>query len=172
MAGMEENENGKERGNLPGEEVKGKDIEMKDPAVGEGEGKTQGIKEGGEENRVEEEGTVACGAGTGTARAAKSDERVSGPRGDKGRSGGDGFFSAQNILDDIELPIQVRLGKARLCLEDALKLAPSSIIELDRNADDPVEIWIQDNLLARGEIIVMEDYYAVRIMEIENKNSK
>ena len=75
----------------------------------------------------------------------------------------------EELLNDIELPIQVRLGGARITLEEALKLGSCSVIELDKNADEPVEIWIQDNLIAKGEIIVTEDYYAVRIMEIENK---
>jgi flagellar motor switch protein FliN/FliY len=70
------------------------------------------------------------------------------------------------LLMDVDLPVSISFGKARLPLKDVLKLTTGSIVELNRAIDDPVEILVNERLVARGEIVVVEGNYGVRIQEI------
>lgn len=67
---------------------------------------------------------------------------------------------------DLELPIRVSFGKANVALKDVLKLSTGSIVELDRSIHDPVEIIVNDRVVGRGEVVVTEGNYGVRIQEI------
>lgn len=67
---------------------------------------------------------------------------------------------------DFELPLRVSFGKARLPLRDVLNLTTGSIIELDRAISDPVEIVVNNRVVGRGEVVVVEGNYGVRIQEI------
>ncbi len=72
---------------------------------------------------------------------------------------------------DLELPIRVSFGKARVALKDVLKLSTGSIVELDRSIHDPVEIIVNDRVIGRGEVVVTEGNYGVRIQEIVSLGS-
>ena len=72
---------------------------------------------------------------------------------------------------DLELPIRVSFGKARVALQDVLKLSTGSIVELDRSIHDPVEIIVNDRVIGRGEVVVTEGNYGVRIQEIVSLGS-
>lgn len=67
---------------------------------------------------------------------------------------------------DLELPIRVSFGKASVALRDVLKLSTGSIVELDRSIHDPVEIVVNDRVIGRGEVVVTDGNYGVRIQEI------
>ncbi|MCU0228304.1 MAG: flagellar motor switch protein FliN [Bryobacterales bacterium] len=67
---------------------------------------------------------------------------------------------------DFELPLRVSFGKAHLPLRDVLKLTTGSIIELDRSISDPVEIVVNNRVIGRGEVVVVEGNYGIRIQEI------
>ena len=73
-----------------------------------------------------------------------------------------------DLILDVQVPISVRFGKRQMLLEDILKLRHGSVIELDRSADDPVELLVNDKLLARGEVVVADGHYAIRITEVES----
>lgn len=72
---------------------------------------------------------------------------------------------------DLELPIRVSFGKANVMLKDVLKLSTGSIVELDRSIHDPVEIIVNDRVIGRGEVVVTEGNYGVRIQEIVSLGS-
>lgn len=72
---------------------------------------------------------------------------------------------------DLELPIRVSFGKAKVALKDVLKLSTGSIVELDRSIHDPVEIIVNDRVIGRGEVVVTEGNYGVRIQEIVSLGS-
>lgn len=72
------------------------------------------------------------------------------------------------LVMDIELPISVRFGQTEMLLEDVLKLVNGSVIELDRSADDPVDLLVNNKLLARGEVVVAEGHYAIRVTQVES----
>ena len=67
---------------------------------------------------------------------------------------------------DIPLEVTVELGRTRLLLRDIMDLAPGSIIELDKLAGEPVDLFANGMLIARGEVIVIDDNFGVRVTEI------
>ncbi len=74
--------------------------------------------------------------------------------------------SRLDLILDITLPLTVELGRARMQIQDVLKLAPGSVIELDKLAGDPVELFINDRPIARGEVVVIDENFGVRLTSI------
>jgi flagellar motor switch protein FliN/FliY len=70
------------------------------------------------------------------------------------------------LLADIELTVTAELGRARLAVGELLDLQPGAIIELDREAGVPIDVLVNGTLFARGEVVVVEDSFAVRVSEI------
>lgn len=77
-----------------------------------------------------------------------------------------------DLLMDVELPITVRIGTTEMKLVDVMKLGLGSIVELDKLVDDPVEILVNDKLVAKGEVVVFDSNFGVRITEIESKEAR
>lgn len=73
------------------------------------------------------------------------------------------------LLLDVELPVSISFGKAELPLKDVLKLTTGSIVELNRGVSEPVEILVNGSLIARGEVVVIEGNYGVRIERIVSR---
>ena len=71
-----------------------------------------------------------------------------------------------DLLMDIELPVIIRIGKTELLLQDILKLTPGAIIELNKAMDDPIDMLVNNKLVARGEVVVVDGNFAFRITEI------
>jgi flagellar motor switch protein FliN/FliY len=71
-----------------------------------------------------------------------------------------------DLLMDVTLKVSVELGRATVTVREALNLAPGSVLELDKLAGDPVDILVNDHLIARGEVVVVDDQFGVRITEI------
>jgi flagellar motor switch protein FliN/FliY len=71
-----------------------------------------------------------------------------------------------DLLLDVPLDVSVELGRTRLTIQDLLALAPGSVIELDKVAGEPLDILINDRLVARGEAVVVNDKFGVRITDI------
>jgi flagellar motor switch protein FliN/FliY len=69
-------------------------------------------------------------------------------------------------LHDVEVSVRIELGRARMRIEDVLRLEEGSVVQLDRRADDPVDVYVNDRLVARGEVVVLNDKFAVRLMEV------
>ncbi len=71
-----------------------------------------------------------------------------------------------DMLLDVPLDVSVELGRCRMTIQDLLGLSPGSIIELDKVAGEPLDILINDRLVARGEAVVVNDKFGVRITDI------
>jgi flagellar motor switch protein FliN/FliY len=71
-----------------------------------------------------------------------------------------------DFILDIPLGISVELGRTRMVVNDLLQIGPGSIIELNKSAGEPVEILINNKLVARGEVIVVNEKLAVRLTDI------
>jgi len=71
-----------------------------------------------------------------------------------------------DLLLDVSLKICVELGKATMCIRDVLTLGPGSVVELDKMAGEPVDIVANDKLIARGEVVVVDENFGVRVTEI------
>jgi flagellar motor switch protein FliN/FliY len=77
-----------------------------------------------------------------------------------------GVPPALQLLMDVELPVSVSFGRAQLQIKDVVKLASGSILELNRGVSEPVEVIVNNCVIARGEVVVVEGNYGVRIDEI------
>lgn len=67
---------------------------------------------------------------------------------------------------DIEMPLTVHLGKCRMRIEDILKIHKGSILEFNQSTDKPLDIYVNDQLVARGKALVKDERYSVEITEI------
>ena len=71
-----------------------------------------------------------------------------------------------DLLLDVPLDVTVELGRARLSIQELLSLGPGSVVELDKLAGEPLDILVNDRLVARGEAVVVNDKFGVRITDI------
>lgn len=71
-----------------------------------------------------------------------------------------------DLLSDVNLNVKIELGRTRMLVEDVLRLGEGSVVELDKLAGDPVEVYVNDRHVARGEVLVLNDNFCVRINEI------
>jgi flagellar motor switch protein FliN/FliY len=70
------------------------------------------------------------------------------------------------LVMDVELNVSLRFGQRRMPLSDLLELSSGSIVELDRTVDEPVELYLDGKLIARGEAVVVDGNYGLRVTEI------
>ena len=71
-----------------------------------------------------------------------------------------------DLLSDVNLNVKIELGRTRMLVEDVLKLCEGAVVELDKLAGDPVDVYVNDRPIARGEVLVLNDNFCVRITEI------
>lgn len=76
------------------------------------------------------------------------------------------------MLLDVELDLAISFGSTDLPLQDVLKLASGSIVELNRNAADPVDVLVNGRVIARGEVVVVDGNYGIRITEIVSRQER
>ena len=77
-----------------------------------------------------------------------------------------------DLLMEVELPVSVSFGRAELPLRDVLKLNSGSIVELNRTISDMVEIVVNNCVIARGEVVVVEGNYGVRIHQVISREER
>jgi len=70
------------------------------------------------------------------------------------------------MLNDVKLRVKIELGRSRMLVEDVLKLGEGSVVELDKLAGDPVDVYVNDRLVARGEVLVLNDNFCVRVSDV------
>jgi flagellar motor switch protein FliN/FliY len=73
-----------------------------------------------------------------------------------------------DLLLDVELPIRVSFGNSEMPLKDVLKLGPGSVIELNKSVNDPVTVIVNHKPIAKGEVVMVDGNYGVRILEVES----
>ena len=71
-----------------------------------------------------------------------------------------------DLLLDIPLEISVQLGRTKLPISELMSLSPGSVIDLDKLSGEPLDILLNNKLVARGEAVLVNDRYGVRIVEI------
>ena len=74
-----------------------------------------------------------------------------------------------DLLQDVRVNLRVELGSARMQVQDILRLGAGSVVPLESLAGDPVNLYVNDRLVARGEILVVNDNFAVRVLELVNR---
>jgi flagellar motor switch protein FliN/FliY len=71
-----------------------------------------------------------------------------------------------SALEEVELDLRIELGRTELLIEEVLQLREGTVVPLDKLAGDPVDIFVNGRLIARGEVLVLNDNFCVRIAEI------
>jgi flagellar motor switch protein FliN/FliY len=72
-------------------------------------------------------------------------------------------------LQDVELDVRVDLGRTYMRIEDVMKLEPGVVVPLDKAAEEPVDIFVGGRLIARGEILVIDGCYGIRVAELVSR---
>jgi flagellar motor switch protein FliN len=110
---------------------------------------------------VEMQLSAALAAGLRTEKAEPALSPVAGsapgPRERQGRL---------DLLMDVELAMTLRFGSRRLSLREVLELNPGSVVELDRRVQEPVDVLLDGRLVARGEVVVLNGNYGLRVTEV------
>ncbi len=119
-------------------------------------------------------GAVPASAGREHLQSAAESRTVNSAAVDGGRS----VFQASpsingnlGLIMDVPLNVSVEIGKTRRRLKDVLNFNNGTVVELDKQADAPVDIIVNGQLIARGEVVVIDDNFGVRISEIVNTRS-
>ncbi|MBK8477736.1 MAG: flagellar motor switch protein FliN [Opitutaceae bacterium] len=71
-----------------------------------------------------------------------------------------------DILLDVKVNITVQLGTSMLPMREVMELQPGSVIQLNQTANDPVGLFVNDKLIAYGEVVVVEDNFGIKITEL------
>ena len=77
-----------------------------------------------------------------------------------------GMVNGVDLILDVQLQVAVELGRAQMKVKDVLGLGPGSVIELDKHAGEPVEVVVNNKTVAKGEVVVIDENFGVRITEI------
>jgi len=71
-----------------------------------------------------------------------------------------------DLLMDVDLPVSIELGRTRMNISDILSLSPGSVVELDKLVGEPVDLLVNQKTVARGEVVVVEENFGLRITEL------
>jgi flagellar motor switch protein FliN/FliY len=118
--------------------------------------------------RVREHGTVQNGQGTnGHSQNGQGTHGQSQRSGAQDAQAQDGLVAARlGLISNVEMALTVEIGRTRMSVRDALALEPGKVIELDRSAGAPADVLLNGRLIAHGEVVVVDQDYAVRITRI------
>jgi len=85
---------------------------------------------------------------------------------------GAGFSKTFDLLLDVALPVSVSFGRTSLQIREVLKLNTGSIVELNRFVAEPVDVIVNDCVIARGEVVVVDGNYGVRITQLSSREDR
>ncbi len=73
------------------------------------------------------------------------------------------------VLLDVPVKLSVELGSCLLPMREVLQLAPGSVVQLDKLADTPVDLYVNHKLIARGQVIVVDDVFGIKLTELVSR---
>lgn len=76
------------------------------------------------------------------------------------------------MILDLPLKVTVELGRSRVLIQDILQYGQGSVVELNKKAGDPLEVTVNEQLIAKGEVVVVNEKFAVRILEIVDPETR
>lgn len=112
------------------------------------------------------EASSSLAAATGTAKEPSDAAPRPFALGDLTETDGEDLAHEVDLLGEVEMDLHVELGRTQMRLEEVLQLRSGSVVALDKLAGDPVDIFVNGRLIARGEVLVMNDNFCVRVTEL------
>jgi flagellar motor switch protein FliN/FliY len=82
------------------------------------------------------------------------------------QAGATGDARNLDLLMDVDLPVAIELGRTKLAISEILALGPGSVVELNKLAGEPVDLLVNSKVVARGEVVVIDENFGVRVTEI------
>ena len=116
-----------------------------------------------EEEPVKDEG---AGEGAGETAVEEKEEVVDEEGGAETAGEESGEPASLDLILDIPLAVTVELGRSKMLINDLLQLGQGSVIELTKLVGDPLEVLVNDKLVARGEVVVVNEKFGVRLTDI------
>lgn len=110
--------------------------------------------------------SIADALAAEAAAAAGNTAENSGAAGGGGESSGDEFDKSLQMIMDIPLRVTVELGRAKMPVNDLLKLTQGSVVELNKLAGEPMEVLVNDKMIACGEAVVVNEKFGIRLTDI------
>ena len=89
-----------------------------------------------------------------------------------GVTGGGGETGDIGLISDVELDLRIELGRTQMTLDEVLQLRGGSVVALDKLAGDPVDVYANGRLVARGEVLVMNDNFCIRVTELVEEDRR
>ena len=114
-------------------------------------------------------GTVDAGAGNGAGPAAgnSDDYQPAAFQNLDGEPGaGSGGEASLDVILDIPVTLSMEVGRTRITVSELLQLAQGSVVELDRAAGEPLDVLVNGTLVARGEVVVVNDRFGIRLNDV------
>ena len=71
-----------------------------------------------------------------------------------------------DVVLDVKVKVTVQLGSSQLPMRHVLELSPGSVVQLNQHASDPVGLYVNDKLVAYGEVVVVDDNFGIKITEL------
>jgi flagellar motor switch protein FliN/FliY len=81
-------------------------------------------------------------------------------------------LATMDLLLDVRVRLSVQLGRTQLSIREVLALGPGSVVELDKAANEPVDILVNDRLVAHGEVVVVDENFGVRVLDIVSPSAR
>jgi len=75
-----------------------------------------------------------------------------------------------DMVLDVKVNLTVRLGSCELPMRELLQLSPGTVLQLDQNAKDPVGLYVNNKLVAYGEVVVVDDNFGIKITELVDQS--
>ena len=76
-----------------------------------------------------------------------------------------------DVVLDVKVKVTVQLGSSQLPMRQVLELAPGSVVQLNQHASDPVGLYVNDKLIAYGEVVVVDDNFGIKVTELVGSTS-
>lgn len=76
-----------------------------------------------------------------------------------------------DLVLDVKVRLTVQLGSCRLAMKDILELSPGTVIKLDQEANEPVGLYVNEKLIAYGEVVVVEDNFGIKVTSLVGTQS-
>ena len=115
-------------------------------------------------------------SGRSSAHTLNPEETAELLRGEPGRAAGDNGADALvrdlEFLYEVPLQVSVEVGRARILLKDLLQMGEGSVVELDKMAGEPLDLYVNSRLIARGEAVRVGDKFGIKLTEVVSQSDR